>query len=217
MRADLRKEIEAEIRAEVTNRAASPSERPAHTLHSATAAHGRLGAWLASHMERPKINFTRKEATFAYRPSPGPTRTSAAESHSQTTDAPHKHHQRHYERHHRLEQGATNEPPVSTPLGHKPTAAKEPRITLDNVENLIAAELIRRHSGCQFGETLSRSELKSAWRKAALKTHPDRFCQADPTTQARMNLVFSELTKAYDQLLALFKKESPLSASERAQ
>lgn len=92
----------------------------------------------------------------------------------------------------------------------KKPAHQEPALRLEftRIEDLCALELIRRHSGVALGSCLSASELKAAWRKAALRTHPDRFTQEDALTQAQMGAVFNELVEAYDQLSCQFNKQS---------
>lgn len=76
----------------------------------------------------------------------------------------------------------------------------EPSIHLSAAEDLIAIEFLRRHSGVRIGATLTRSELKQAWRKAALKTHPDRYTEADTITQTRMKAIFQEICTAYERI-----------------
>lgn len=86
----------------------------------------------------------------------------------------------------------------------------EPSIHLSTTEDLVAIEFLRRHSGIKINETLTRSELKQAWRKAALKTHPDRYIEADSITQARMKAIFQEICTAYERI------ESHFNSSENA-
>ena len=68
------------------------------------------------------------------------------------------------------------------------------------LEQILSLELVRRHSGVFLEENFNESELKSAWRRAALKSHPDRFEGADQITQARATALFRELSKAYECL-----------------
>lgn len=80
-----------------------------------------------------------------------------------------------------------------------------PRFRPNRIEDLCAAELIRRHSSGHLADSFSLMELKGAWRKAALQTHPDRYAQADAITQARMASLFSEIMAAYEQLVERFE------------
>ncbi len=86
-----------------------------------------------------------------------------------------------------------------------PTLGEEPRARALTMEELIALELLRRHSGVTIPEPFTELQLKGAWRKAALKTHPDRLADADAITQAKAAALFRELAAAYD-LLQLYVK-----------
>ena len=88
-------------------------------------------------------------------------------------------------------------------------AAPEPatieiRVRASGAEALCAVELLGRTSGIKLQDTFSESELKTAWRRAALQSHPDRFTGADPALQTRQTELFRELALAYDLLSQLF-------------
>jgi hypothetical protein len=87
-------------------------------------------------------------------------------------------------------------------------SASSPRVfTATTPAELFALELLNRQSPIALNISFTEDELKSVWRKAALKTHPDRFAAADQITQTRMTVLFRELATAYEILLAL--TESP--------
>jgi hypothetical protein len=94
----------------------------------------------------------------------------------------------------------------------KTTASPRPAREL-TLEQLVSLELVRRHSGVFIEENFTESELKGAWRKAALKTHPDRFENADQITQARAAALFRELTGAYECLQAVVGASAPTAAA----
>lgn len=155
IRADLRKEIEAEVRARLNE------ELPKDPQSSAkTSAFERLETWLASHLTRPTFSH---QTTRAYR-------TYASRSHQQT-------------------------PPKSEPSSQQHETVYEAR----SVEEICAIELLRRH-GARLENRFTATELKTAWRRAALKTHPDRFTTSDAVTQTRMAAIFRELCAAYELL-----------------
>jgi hypothetical protein len=97
----------------------------------------------------------------------------------------------------RKETRPTEPPPPQEP-------PKEPTFTPRCVEELMAVEIIRRQSGVKLASSFTENELKSAWRRAALKTHPDLCSQADALTQAKAHAHFQELVAAYDRLQAAF-------------
>lgn len=82
-----------------------------------------------------------------------------------------------------------------------------PRRSAKSVEELCALELLNRHSGLSLPLEFDSSQLKGAWRKAALKTHPDRFAETDAVTTAQMNVLFTEITRAFELLESLFGEE----------
>lgn len=89
---------------------------------------------------------------------------------------------------------------VAQPKAEKEPELKiEPRYQATSIEDLCRLELLRRN-GARIADAFTEHELKTAWRKAALKTHPDRFAQADHATQLRMSALFRELAEAYDVL-----------------
>ncbi len=85
----------------------------------------------------------------------------------------------------------------------KRQAAPERRVSL-TPQHSVALELICRFAEVVTPKSLTFSELKSIWRRAALKTHPDRVSQTDAVTQARATAIFRELSEAHDILSALF-------------
>jgi hypothetical protein len=122
----------------------------------------------------------------------------------------------------RREYGAQQEPKKGTSTGaFKPSysapkaAPAEPRITVALVEDICRLELLRRH-GAHIGDSFTRAELKSAWRKAALKTHPDRFAQADQKTQIRMAATFREIKAVFTELERLFANGAKANESTRS-
>lgn len=77
------------------------------------------------------------------------------------------------------------------------------RASATSAADLCRLELFRRH-GASIATTFSENDLRRAWHKAALQTHPDRFAQDDAVTQARMATIFRELADAYADLQAKF-------------
>ncbi len=75
--------------------------------------------------------------------------------------------------------------------------------TATTAKELVAIEALNRQSPSPLSPTFTEDELKAVWRKAALKTHPDRFASADQITQIRMTVHFRELVAAYEVLLSL--------------
>ena len=68
------------------------------------------------------------------------------------------------------------------------------------LEQSVSLELLRRHAGVEIREDFSELELKGAWRKAALKSHPDRVATSDIIAQTKAAALFTELTTAYEML-----------------
>lgn len=73
-----------------------------------------------------------------------------------------------------------------------------------SAEELCALELLVRNSGAKLRPEFTEAELKSVWRRAALKTHPDRFCGEERIIQVQKAALFRELASAYDTLRRLF-------------
>lgn len=96
----------------------------------------------------------------------------------------------------------------STPSAKSETASKaktaSPMFTAETAEQLCAIAILSRESGIELAASFSEDQLKSAWRKAALKTHPDRFASEDQFKQMRMAAIFRELCEAYDLLATAF-------------
>ena len=101
--------------------------------------------------------------------------------------------------------GKTSAQPVQALTGQTPSKAQD-QYKPESIADLCAAELLRRYGG-KLGEEFTEGQLKTAWRKAALQTHPDRFAQSDAITQARMAIAFRELCNAYEQLLLAFEQK----------
>ena len=99
-----------------------------------------------------------------------------------------------------------------TPAGRKPVSETrhstpialtgERRFHASSSEEHLALELLRKYGEPRLTNEFTLTEIKSAWRRAALKTHPDRFSQADVITQARQGALFRELCDAYEILTA---------------
>ncbi|MES2854376.1 MAG: J domain-containing protein [Bdellovibrionota bacterium] len=107
-------------------------------------------------------------------------------------------------------------PSTQEPVQKTTTAAplsKEPRFTAKTVEQLCAIEMIKRHSVLSLGSTFTVKELKSAWRKAAMATHPDRFASSDEITKMRATVAFRELAEAYELLIVELAIETPQAAA----
>lgn len=85
--------------------------------------------------------------------------------------------------------------------GHKESLRKAVK-----PEEVCALELIARHSGFNFDTLFSKVDLKKAWRIAALKTHPDRHAELNPSRKANQGVVFGELAQAYETLAQLFTR-----------
>ena len=97
--------------------------------------------------------------------------------------------------------------PKKTAQQTRPTAYAR-TLTL---EQSVSLELLRRHAGVEIGDNFSELELKGAWRKAALKSHPDRVATSDIITQTKAAALFTELTTAYEMLQAALEI-TPLAA-----
>lgn len=109
----------------------------------------------------------------------------------------------------RQKQAARTTPPAQKISLNQPRPEK--RVRAQTLEALCAFELLRRHSGGSLPENFTEAELKSAWRHAALKTHPDRHLGADASAQAETAALFRELQSAYSILSALFQTDQGLS------
>ncbi len=173
IRADLRKEIEAEVQSRygvAPGSRTSPYEvAPSAAVHAA----GRLETWLASHVG--PITFARS------------SRTAYGSSAKRSTPAP--------------------ESVLSKPAA-QPNASTVVRFSASTAAELFAIEILNRQSPTPLASAFTEDELKAVWRKAALKTHPDRFAGADQITQTRMTVLFRELAEAYETLLALSESKA---------
>lgn len=178
IRADLRKEIEAEVLARLGGAAHASTGRPSTLESRETQAAGRFETWLAANVG--PITFNRKQTAQARYT--GQPRAKTAEPRTTATPAP------------------TAQPAAPTRF-HATTAA-----------DLFAIEILNRQSPTALGASFTEDELKAVWRKAALKTHPDRFVGSDAITQTRMTVLFRELAEAYETLLALVETSSATAA-----
>ncbi len=88
------------------------------------------------------------------------------------------------------------------PYGAPPKRTPPPPVTFsaETTEETIAAELLSRHAGHALPSQYTTDDLKTVWRKAALKSHPDRFAGADSVTVMRATALFRELAAAYELL-----------------
>jgi hypothetical protein len=80
-------------------------------------------------------------------------------------------------------------------------------LNITTPEGFVALELLHRHSGSPYCEMerVRTSELKSLWRRAALRVHPDRHMNSDQEQQRRMATLFQQLTDAYATILSFCK------------
>lgn len=177
IRADLRKEIEAELMLRYAGVAGpttngSTERAPSAAVHAA----GRLETWLASHVG--PITF---KTGRGYGPSPKPRSTTASVTAAHTSPSAIK-------------------------------ATSSPTFTAKTAAELFALEILNAQSPTALAVTFTETELRAVWRKAALKTHPDRFASADEITQLRMTVLFRELADAYEALLSLTESSSSKAA-----
>lgn len=197
IRSDLRKEIEAEVRARLADefrKSGSPNQDPTPDTENGTnngtrnkaTAFERLETWLASHVQRPAFA-SNARASQTYHAGYAGSKANRPRTEAQNEAAAHTDHKN---------------PTVKE-------SRTEPVYEVKTVEELCALELLRRH-GAQVDNRFTASELKTAWRKAALKTHPDRFMTSDAATQAKMAATFREISEAYDRLQSAF--DTPLAA-----
>ena len=75
-------------------------------------------------------------------------------------------------------------------------------------DEICALELLQIECNIHFSNDFSQSDLKAAWRKAALLTHPDRYAQANTTIQAAMAQKFTALATAFQVLENSFKQQA---------
>ncbi|RYZ72472.1 MAG: hypothetical protein EOP05_10965, partial [Proteobacteria bacterium] len=172
IRNDLRQEIEAEVLSRYGIKAEGSALGPVADQVGSAAIHaaGRLETWLASNMGRTTFN-RNQAAARSYNVKP------AAASKATTTATSTK------------ESAPKTAAPKASPLFNAETA-----------EQLCAIAILSRESGFTLESSFTEDQLKSAWRKAAMKTHPDRFAAEDQFKQMRMAAIFRELCEAYDLL-----------------
>ena len=165
IRADLRKEIEAEVQARYGRTPGVICEQaPSAAVHAA----GRLETWLASHVG--PITFARTAG--ARKVYGAPAKCAAA----------------------------------ILPMSPK-IEVDSCFFTVTTATEFFAVEILNRQSPLKLTPTFTEENLKSVWRKAALKTHPDRFTGADEITQTRMTVLFRELVEAYETLINLVESK----------
>jgi hypothetical protein len=185
IRKDLREEIETQVRKEMqAEKRQAPhaysyaSEQDSGHTPESKVAEG-LETWLAANVE--KIFFPRAQAARHSYKSSAP-KSSASKSSAAKPSQP------------------TSSTSMTPDLG----TSSVQRRSAKTFEAACAFELLKRHSGVGMPEAFSMMELKGAWRKAALKSHPDRFAQSDQVTQARAAALFRELASAFEILENLF-------------
>lgn len=100
----------------------------------------------------------------------------------------------------------TSSPKPEQPAPPTKPVRSETIVQLTTVRELCALELLSRHAGMKLQTNeLSESQFKSMWRRAALKTHPDRFTGEDALVQVQKTALFRELCEAYECLELLFE------------
>lgn len=109
------------------------------------------------------------------------------------------------------EEKKTAQPPNSPSQGgaYKDAPPQDSRLRIEasNFSELCAIELLQRFGKGKLPEAFCMDEVKTLWRKAALKTHPDRFPEASAQQQADLHAVFAEISQAYEILLEAFAKK----------
>lgn len=98
-----------------------------------------------------------------------------------------------------------NEVPKSAPIQNRSESPKaEPRKAhLLDVEDTAAIEFFRRE-GCELSTDFTVGELKTAYRKLALKLHPDRHSGDDEVARRRWDLRFQQLVAVTERLTRHF-------------
>lgn len=187
IRADLKRELRAELQAELEagfgtglegDTAGPRARRPQnpHAIHAAA----RLETWLASHVGPITFKTNRKPY--------GATARSARDGATAGTQST---------------TGGSAADAASSPRGGTDSfGVRGTQVThmAETTEETIAVELLSRHAGRTLNTRYTADDLKSIWRKAALKTHPDRFAGADTATVMRATALFRELAAAYELL-----------------
>jgi hypothetical protein len=81
------------------------------------------------------------------------------------------------------------------------TAARpgHPRRLLTDAQR-AAVEVLRASGASDLGEGFTAAELRSAYRRLALRWHPDRHAAAAPAERAWLAQTFARITSAYRQL-----------------
>ena len=170
----LQDEIRRDVRAEIEAELREVGERPDLKLFEKTAERERLEIWLATRVARVG----------------GKANKSRDKIHPYST-----------------QNGPPRpfEKPFEKPF-KKPTAKQspqEPQMTVSTTQQHWAVEILRRNGG-ELCFAFTKQQLKTAWRKAAFNTHPDRFSSADVVTQEAMRSAFEEIVIAYEILECAF-------------
>lgn len=90
--------------------------------------------------------------------------------------------------------------------GPAPQESNEPRRSAASAEESLALSVLSRFSGCSIPEEFTLKDVRTTFRKAALKTHPDRFHRATEVEQKLAHQRFQDLTSAFRLLEGLFDK-----------
>jgi hypothetical protein len=187
LRAEIRSEIRSEIRAEIEAETRKKSDHLATTGPAATSAAASAADRLATWLTAniDQVHFSSRKQ-------------------ARTGYASHQPH--HSEK--------TQAAPRPAESAKSAKSISDPMAKVTSVEDLVRVELLRRN-GAKLGDSFTRSELKAAWRKVALKTHPDRFTGADHATQLRTAAIFREVASAVADLEeSLFSKNTSDDKSE---
>lgn len=192
LEAELRKEIQAEF--EESNQAKSEfTSESKLKSQSGCSAYERLELWLNARVS-PRVGETSRPAAFSgYRTQaklksehvgssePVSARARVSEAVAEAVAAAHEF--------------------VSTAANEFVSAQTEPKSVSHNLDvmDIAALEFFRRN-GVSLKESFDESDLKSAYRKLALKFHPDRHTGADEVTRARCNEMFTQATEQTKRL-----------------
>ena len=91
------------------------------------------------------------------------------------------------------------------------TASNTQRELFRSCEILFGSEL---HISGEFLDYLEVSGVKTAFRKRALETHPDRHAGKDPNRQRENTALFSSVCDAYENLLVFLREKETLQQPE---
>ena len=96
-------------------------------------------------------------------------------------------------------------PGASVRAGFRAAQTPPRRLRLDSVECLLARETFRR-LGLRLPEPCTEREVKAAFRKLALRTHPDLCVHAGEAAVREAGEVFARLAEAAGALLRGFRE-----------